>query len=228
MRIESNVRAVVARVNRLKDRDIPAALRAALKPEQWHEAARQEAERTLLALADPNQRAFIQDFLKTLMSGVFGNPGFYLRMRSPFNGSQTLVDYQAAHGVVKPSDLGQNLFQKDLQDFQALMTEWVEKEKNKDQRDAGKTDEEIGGFITRIMLTRDPTIRQARARAGLLPHIVDFLQRQQAMSKLDAAVVDAWLRAVLCAWRELAHSRFPELFHAALQTSMSELPMEGR
>jgi hypothetical protein len=224
MRIESNVSAVAQRVTRLINRDIPLAMQNTLKPALWREPARQEAQRTLEALAEAKDRHFIPDFIRTLQADVFGR-GFFLRMRSPFLGVQTLADYQAAKGVVTPADRGLSLFQKDVTAFEELMQDWVREEKHKDQRDAGKSDEEIAMFLSYIMLTPNPTARELAARAKLMPHIVDFLQRKQAEARLAAPLVDTWLRAVLCAWRNLVGRLFPELFREQLKAARGELPL---
>ena len=192
-----------------------------MQPDQWQKAAREEAERTLLAVAEPNQRQFIPEFLNTVTAALAGG-GLSVRMGSPFKGAQTLGDYQAARSAVRPGDLGMSLFQANVEEFRDLMTEWVEKEKKKDARDAGKSDEMIGEFISWIMLTPSPSIGQARARASLMPHIIDFLQRQQATTQLDAKITDTWLKAVLASWRGLVRARFPGLFCAAVRAGHPE------
>jgi len=227
MRLESNLYGVIARTERLTRRDIPLAMAAAVKPGQWRELAYTEAQRTLLALAEPTQRHFIEAFLRTLTVDVFGT-GFFIRMSSPFIAGHTLAEYQAARSAVKPSDLGQNLFQKDIAEFEQLMTEWVETEKRKDRRDQGKSDEEIGNFISFLMLTPSPTPREAAARKKLMPHILDFLQRKQGMSRLNPEVVDAWLRGVLAAWRAMVRAHFQDKFRAALRAATTELPLGAK
>jgi hypothetical protein len=62
MKIESNISAVIGRIERLKSRDIPQAM----APARWRELARQEADKTLLAIAEPTQREFIPQFIRTL------------------------------------------------------------------------------------------------------------------------------------------------------------------
>ena len=49
-------------------------------------------------------------------------------------------------------DLSQNLFLGEVQNFEEMLLEWVANEKNKDRRDAGKSDAEIAGLISWIML----------------------------------------------------------------------------
>ena len=240
MKIESNIGSVMQRVSRLKDRDIPAALKTALHPEQWRELAHKEAERTLLALALPSQREFIREFLQVLTVDVFGT-GFSLKMKTPFLGGMTLADYQAAGGVVSPGDLGTNLFEGGLNEFRDLMAEWVAEEKRKDQRDTGKTDDDIGRWLARELLNPDGghlvRVKDAQGnpqknagrevREVFMPYILDYLQRKQSLAQLDAATVDAWLRAVLCAWRGMVRELFPEIFRTALRSQIGELNLGG-
>jgi hypothetical protein len=76
MQISSNLAGVIGRVQRLRDRDIPAALARTLHPGNWTAAAKVAAEQTLLAIAQPAERQFIPDFIKTL-SGVTIEGGFW-------------------------------------------------------------------------------------------------------------------------------------------------------
>ena len=136
---------------------------------------------------------------------------------------QTMQDIQAARVAVNPVDLSQNLFLQEVQKFEDLMTQWVQTEKDKDRRDAGKTDEEIGNFISYVMLTPVPTPRMMEARVALMPHIADFLKRQQASARLDGATVETWLRAVVAAWRNLVRDLFPQRFCKELNAVRGEL-----
>jgi hypothetical protein len=43
-------------------------------------------------------------------------------------------------------------------------------------------------------------VKEAAARQKLMPYIVDFINRKQAMDRLDAATVEVWLRAVHEIW----------------------------
>lgn len=236
MRIESNISAVIGRVKRLKDRDIPTALRATMRPERWRELAEREARIALRANAQPGQMDFIEGFMDTLLVDVFGGTGFFFRMHTPFTAAQTLEDYRSAREAVSPGDLGLSLFQKDVTAFEQLMAEWVATEKDKDKRDAGKTDEEIGNWLAYVLLTPDGgrlLVKNSDKKENIgrpvrdvfLPYIVDFLQRKAAVARLDAATVDTWLKAVLAAWRRMVSDLFPEMFHRELMTARSELSL---
>jgi hypothetical protein len=225
MKFETNAGSVRDRIAQLRDGVIPQALNRTLQPERWRALARMEAESTLRAIADPAQALFIPNFISTLIAGMLPD-GFWLAMRSPFAMEQTVADFQAARAAVSPKDLGQNLFYQDLQRFDELITEWVATEKRKDARDAGKSDEEIGHFIAYLMLTPTPTPRERAAREKLMPHIVDFLQRRQAASRLPAEVVETWLRAVAVAWRIMICAHLPAMLKTELRATA--LPEEGR
>ena len=235
MVVTSNVKGVIARVSRLRDRDVQEAMHAALRPSNWQQPAYEAAEKTLTALAEQGEQQFIAPFLKTLTAEVFvgwHTPGFVLKMKAPFRMELTIADHQSGRGAVSPSDLGQNLFQKDWDAFKDLMAEWVATEKRKDQRDEGKSDQDIGDWIAYEMLAPDGggTVRSGKNRGAqvrdvFMPYITDFLKRKQGLSRLPAAKVDAWLRAVLAAWRLMVHDLFPGKFHAALQRARTELAL---
>lgn len=231
MDIESNISAVVARTQRLASRDIPAALQRALKPSPTLlQQARETAERTLLALAKPNQRAFVPAFLETIVNGIFGT-GFFVRMKNPFPTPKSVQDFQAARSAVSPQDLSQNLFLKSVQEFEQMMEEWVATEKDKDQRDAGRSDADIGNFISFVMLTpmggnlivRSGPNKGRTVREVLSPHITEFLQRRQSRETLTPGTVDIWLRAVLAAWCALFRRILPERIMVELKAARTEL-----
>lgn len=224
MRVESNIAGVIGRVERLRRHDIPAALKQALDPAKWLELAWREAERTLWALAKPEQWTHVPRFLETLKALPVAD-GFRLRMRTPFLASATLTDLQAARAAVSPRDLNENLFLGRVQQFEEWITEWVEKEKRRDARDANKSNEEISQFISYLMLTPQPTPAELEARRKLMPHIMDWIQRRQGRDKLDAATVDAWLRAVLAAWRRMVQAHFGEMFRKEFRAVRTELAM---
>jgi hypothetical protein len=222
MRIESNIAAVIGRVNRLKTHDIPTAMKRALNPAKWRDLAYQEAQATLWALATAEQKQHVDAFLTTLKALPLPE-GFVLQMRTPFITAASLLDFQSARAALSPADLSQNLFLGNVQQFEEWVTEWVTTEKNKDSRDTGKTDEEIGDFISYLMLTPNPTPRELAARQKLAPHIVDFIKRRQAQDRLDDATVETWLLAVLKTWRNLVADHFGEIFRREFRAVRSEL-----
>lgn len=220
MKINHNIGSVVARLNRLQAA-VPVAAAKALQQAAWLVDARELAERTLLSLATPDQRQFVPMFVATVVAGVLEG-GMFLRMRNPFPPAQTLPDIQAARAAVSNQDLGGNLFLKQVQDFESLLEEWVATEKDKDKRDAGKTDEEIASLLSWILLgSHEPGSRAAVAQHKLTPHIAQFLARRQ--SRLDAPTSNLWLRTVLMAWRELVALKFPERFRAELRSAREQL-----
>ena len=234
MQFKSNIAAVISRTKRLQSHDIPSAMKRACDPGYWQKLAYDEAKATLAALATADQKQYIEGFLNTLKSLPLG-VGFALRMNSPFPPAQTIDDMAAARAAVSPSDLSQNLFLKELQQVEDWIVDWVQTEKNKDQRDAGKTDEEIASFISYAMFAPDGArlVVQNGPNKGrlvrdvFLPHIEDFLKRKQSSARLSAEVVDAWLRAILSAWRNLVRDLFPQKFHTELLAVRGELALAG-
>jgi hypothetical protein len=103
----------------------PAGHGFGLVPSRWKECSRQEAEKTLLAIAEPARREFIPQFLRTLEVGsTESRPtiGLLFRTSSPFRAAQKLSDFQAARSVISPSELGRNLFMKDVTAFEDLIS----------------------------------------------------------------------------------------------------------
>ena len=101
MQISSNLAGVIGRAQRLRDRDIPAAMARTLHPGNWAAAAKVVAEQTLLAIAQPAERQFIPDFIKTLSWATIEG-GFCLRLNSPFGDEKLLEDCRFGARGVKP------------------------------------------------------------------------------------------------------------------------------
>ncbi len=226
MKIESNLAGVIERMQRLH-RAVPAALARTLAPDGlapngWAPAARKLAEDTLLTLAQPRERIFIQQFVRTVEAAVLGG-GFVLRMRPPFAPAQTLESLQAARAGFPAG--GNNLFQQPVREFEDLLTDWVANVKDKTKVDAGKTDAEIAEFISYALISpggADLTVKSgpnqgARVRDVFTPHIAKYLADRQAERRLPEATVDAWLRAVLAAWQQLVTVRGPQEFLRRLE-----------
>ena len=248
MRIESNVAGVLQRTARLRDRDIPAAMARALRPDQWAAALRFEADLTLMALASPKERGFIPAFIETLVTGPFSN-GFFARMRSPFAPD---IPYQIAPQANMPPPVGGGGHYDALQippgtdafsEFLGRMLEWVETEKDwVVERDGEKnmdTTIDKADWIAYVMLTPEggelvvaegPNAGK-RVRDVFMPYIVQFLQEQEPKKRpgkqLDAATVDEWLRAVLATWRTLLRSRFPTVLRKELRLARAERVVQG-
>lgn len=222
MRIESNIKGVQDRLSRYQ-RAIPVAMQRANAAPEWAAEAQELAHKTLTALATPEQKPFIAEFVQTVRHGLWEG-GFNLRMRSPFPPATSLAQFQAAGQAVQARDLSQNLFLGEVQNFEEMLLEWVANEKNKDRRDAGKSDAEIAGLISWIMLGQHaPGTKAAAAQAKLTPHIADFIARQNQQNRLDAVTVDRWLRAVLQAWRLLVLTQLPQKFKRELRATRGEL-----
>jgi hypothetical protein len=227
--IESNIAGVLERARR-RPRDIREAMQRTLQPEEWLEQAREEARRTLWALAaEPrpgmrDERGLVDSFLDTVMAS--GIPaGFILRMRNPIPPVLGVEDFAMARDLQGGGDLrrqgygGQaNLFSELANQFDQMMTDWVADEKEKDKRDEGKTDEEIGEWISYLMLTPDSKlsaepsgpgrVSEQEAKRRLLPHIVKYIESRQQDGRLSNETINAWLLAVLACWGALVRREF--------------------
>jgi hypothetical protein len=233
MILKSNIVGVISRTMRLRNHDIPAAMKASLDISRWETMAFETAEKTLSAIAQPGQEAYVRKFLTTLRGTSLVN-GFILQMRTPFGEAMTVEDATRARSVVNPVDrihgpAGGNLFLGSVDRFEAMVTEWVAEEKDKDKRDmyhgAFKPDWEIGAFISWILLAPNPSPKRRKAIDALMPHIADFIRRKQEEDRLDVATSEAWLKAVLAAWCKMVRVHFGAIFKAELDKQRSDLAL---
>jgi hypothetical protein len=212
--IESNIAGVLERARR-RPRDIREAMTRTLQPEEWLELARLEAQRTLWALAGQDEWRLVDSFLDTVMAS--GIPaGFILRMRNPIPPVLGVSDFAMARDLQTAGQA--NLFSELANQFDQMMTDWVATEKEKDKRDEGKTDEEIGEWISYLMLTPDSKlsdepsgpgrVSEREAKRRLLPHIVKYIESRQQEGRLSNETISAWLLAVLAAWSALVRREF--------------------
>ncbi|HEV2329024.1 MAG TPA: hypothetical protein VGY56_09585 [Verrucomicrobiae bacterium] len=238
LQIASNVDSVIERTRKLRA-DIPAAMQKALAPDLWLAQARDVAERTLLAISEPEQRKYIQPFVNTVSAQLAGIT-LSLKMRSPFQASssdQMIEDARAAAASLTPKEIvetrGLSLFMKQVENFEAIVLEWVQGDmpnentgapvpypdetgKRKDARDWGKTDEEIARFISHLLLTPDPTKGELAAREKLEPHIAKYIANRLS-SQLSEAIVEIWLKGVMAAWRAMLCAAYPARLHSLLK-----------
>ncbi len=236
-KIESNIESVIGRTQKIK-RDIPLAMQEALAADLWIAQARQVALRTLLAIAAPEERKFIQPFVNTVSAEIVGT-ALSLKMRSPFtlNTPDKVLDTaRAAAAALTPKEIvqtrGLSLLMQPVENFEAMILESVqgtlqtdnekdfpypdELAKRKDARDWGKTDEEVARFISHLLLTPDPTDGERKAREALEPHIAKYIANRLS-GELNEAVAEVWLKAVVAAWRALLRSAYPDRLHAILK-----------
>ena len=232
MKIDSNIQGVLDRLKR-RPRDIRQAMTRALAPAEWDERLRLEAKRTLWALAKPNvglapgEWEFVNAFIQTVMMAPFFN-GFLARMSNPMPPVLAVEDFMMARGLqtrAMSQGGGPTLFSDFLNQFDQMMTDWVATEKRKDRRDADKPDEDIGHFIGYLLLTPDANLsdQEQKAKAKLLPHLVDYLTRRQTEKRLNAETINAWLLAVLAAWSALVRREFPDRLRAHLGALRADL-----
>lgn len=216
MTLTTNISGVMDRLRR-QPRDIQTALQATLAPSAWVEAMKLEAQKTLWAIALPEEWQQVKLFI-TVTDKLAG--GFYSAMNNPIPPVMAIEDFAIVnHMQLTDGQRGPNLFSNLLNQFDELMTQWVATEKDKDKRDQGKSDEEIGRWIGHLLLTPDGQLseKERSAKAGFLRHIPQWLEKQQNAKRLSNETVNAWLLAVLAAWKALVLREFPSRFKSSLQ-----------
>lgn len=229
MRLDSNLSGVIRQTERLIQR-IPKAMEQALHPDRWRDDARTLAFNTLNAIAQTNEAVYVGQFVATLEAAVLAGGGLSLKLRSPFPPVATLTAAQQARTLLDPSHGFSSLFLGPVQEMEAFILEWVATQKDKDQRDAGKSDQDIADFISYVLLSpggANVIVSSGKnkgryARETLMPHLEEFLQQQQR-GRLAPETVTLWLRAVLAAWRHLLRLKYPARVRAELRAMKGEL-----
>ncbi|HTV62268.1 MAG TPA: hypothetical protein VMH30_06835 [Verrucomicrobiae bacterium] len=114
MQISSNLAGVIGRAQRLRDRDVPAAMARTLLPGNW-----MAAEQTLLVVAQPAERQFIPDFIKTPSVATIGGsfPCAWIHHSAMKNCWKIAGSARAA---LSPDDLSQSLFLDRVQEFENI------------------------------------------------------------------------------------------------------------
>lgn len=215
--IDTNLDAVIERTRRLPER-IQGAMHRASLPLRWQDEAREAAEKMLLALASPVDAPHVPLFVRTVVASALpgGNAGFVLSMRNPTPRVNDLLNnvsrMLSGDNPLRDLQVGANRAM-----LQELILDWVREAKDKDQRDAGKSDEEIAGLISYIMFSPRLEERGMEAREALTPHIVDFLREKLIDLRVAPETVDEWLRAVLAAWKQWAGPRWLEVVREELK-----------
>lgn len=203
--------------------DVWAASQRALAPPFWLATFREAAEQVVFNLADKAHLRFIKDFVYAITAVIF-NGELVTQINPP----------QFSQMAAQPNLPGSGAPQYDKlevkrggwREFLAEVTEWVETEKRWDlERDGEKIRPNIlekADWLAHLMVNPNPTPEEGQARDALLPHIVEFIQRQHLQDRLPAEVVDVWLRAVIRAWRPLVADIFPHRFQAELAALRSQ------
>jgi hypothetical protein len=223
VRIESNLAEVISRL-RQHQADIPVAIERTLQPDTWIELAKQSAEKVILALAQPKERAYVPDFVRAVTAVAFN--GLLLTLDAP---AYTRVAAQMNLPGVSTGTFGPlSIPNQDLIAFEQLVQEWVETEKRWDvERDGPKNEltvYEKAQWVSYILLAPnlstvalDPKRgSEQEARDALLPHVLAFIQKQQQKAGLAPETADLWLRAVLLQWTALVQAEFPIRLRATL------------
>ena len=252
MEILTNLAGVMGQVARLKAH-VPMAAGRALHPDVWEPVAHGVADRTMRALAKPEEQRHVPLVLATLMAVVFPPEGLSLSMHRP--GPESGPRLRLPEQLLGPEHLGAAgewgpyMFAMPIPEFKELILKWVETRqeeggKRRDARDAEKTDEEIASYVADVMLSPNKQAQDARRR--LLPHILGWLKQQgEAFGwdpkspeshageagfldlingvELKAESLDLWLRAVLAAWRVMVLAGFEPRFRQELLKMQDEL-----
>ena len=251
MQFKSNIAAVISRTKRLQSHDIPSAMKRALNPAYWSKLAYAEAEKTLDGLAAKEQKQFVAPFLRTLKSLALEPAGFALTLGPviPADASDWIGVQQQLPGV-GDGKYAPLEFKTDgaEQEFRKLVDTWVETEKRwKPVRDQYGGDGEFNAaniaskskFISYLLISPDLSttastpgrMSETAARDKLMLPVVEWIRakmsEQHPQAVLDVETIDAWLRAVLSAWRNLVRDLFPQKFHTELLAVRGELALAG-
>lgn len=224
MKVTGNLKEIIGQVTDLKTR-VPQAVVAALNPEKWIARAQETAEATLIGLAEANEVALVPEFARTVTAALWeGDAGFVLSIR---NSRRALTDtLKAAPGIRAArsnSDLGMGLFDRPWLEFEQTILEWVQTPEVKggkrlDERDAGKTDEEIAQHIALVLISPRLNDKGLPVGEALTPHVAEFLRaKEQQRAGLSPERVDEWLRAVLAAWRRMVEAEWTRRIRAELR-----------
>jgi len=191
VQIQTNLVGVIGQVQRLKAH-VPMAAGRALSPEIWEPVAYGTADRTMRALAKPDETRHIPLFLATLMATVFPPEGLSLFMAKP--GPEAGPRLRAPEQILGPDhagtagEWGPYMFSMPIPEFKELIQKWVETPqedggKRRDERDAEKSTEEIASYVADVLLSPNKQAQEARKR--LLPHILEWLKKNGEAAGLD-------------------------------------------
>jgi hypothetical protein len=216
-----NINAVIAQLERLRA-DIPKAVERALAWEKWIERAGEVAEATLNGLSTPDEQRWVRPFVEAIQGFVLhGQVGFGLKLASPLPRLRSLLNEAVAARATgaTAAEAMTGLFGRSIRELEEAILEWVQTEKDKDERDLGKSDEEIARLLTYVLIAPDLGPAGVQARQGLMRHIVPWLQREQeSAAGLPPETVDLWLRAVLAAWTAMVRAEVVGRIRAELKS----------
>lgn len=234
--VSSNIAGVIERTRAYRDR-IPGAMQRALQPALWIDEARLVARSTLAALADETTRGLIEPFLREVMAEW--KDGLCLTMRMPFEAGLKGGGLSLGSIVDKARDRFLPLFSEsflaDRTTAREVIHQWVLDEKDIDERDHGKTTDQITDGLMAILFggrrswereLASQELLKTEAEAG--PHLggglrlVDYFAAHPLTRDDGGAVMKAkieeWLLAVLAAWKTMMAAQYPERLRAELNT----------
>lgn len=199
----------IGQLERFEER-IPFALSRATDPKRWVDRARKRANEVMSELAENGEEQALVPKLAGQITAAFwggggdgggagtaGSFGMVWKLDVPEEG----LDVGSTLRSEATGDLFRGSNIQNLNRLQEYLLDWVRLEKNKDQRDAGLTDEQIARRILHILIGTGP--KQNEARDKLMPHIQAFID-QQAKETLGDSKLARWLNAILDAWADLA------------------------
>ena len=264
MKLKSNIGQVKARLQRLQA-GLPEAAAAAVEPNYWLPRLERVTLATLRAQwaleRNVQTRARYEHLtpliVSTLHAEALGRAhhafvldlglvdigrGLDIEGAADYNlGSRTPTGRSKQYAVEGPNGkqwiqpAGSLQQEQNLQAARQAVLDWVRLEKNRDERDAGLTDEEIASRLEEILGISDRAVPRDRTAAmnEAAEHLAGAIQRwldgegESPPVKTDAlplpdlqpAVIHSWLVAVLLAWQAFFRSHFRQ----KVQTELNKL-----
>jgi hypothetical protein len=186
------------------------------EPKSWRDAARAKASEVLLKLAKTEEeRALALKYAKQVTVGYWGAGGMEWTLIEPDQGELNILE---AIKLEKSGPLIGWANRDKAQRVADLILEWVEQEKRKDERDAGKSDPQIRNRLMQIIFGPFTPERES-ARDALLPHLQEFADAQGEGLSEERRV--EWLTAVLEGWVELVMELAPTRIRKAIAAAWS-------
>ena len=245
MRLSSNISQVIRRLERLQA-GLPEAVKAALDPAYWGPRLEVVTLKTLQAMfaqeRDVQARARLdrmaQQIAETLIA-VARPEGILIRCWLPPDSVKSFTLTSAAEfnlkqrtpmGRMRKWAMPDAAGEANLASARQTVLDWVALEKNRDERDAGLTDEEIADRLMEILGLSDRAIPRERtpemdmAAVALTDAIQSWLsgegqsppttKMQDAApvnpGTLDPAMARQWLGAVMEAWKAFVRAHLKE------------------
>lgn len=230
--LTSNIEAVQHRLARRTDQ-VELAVRSALSANLWKGLLRHEAERTLYAIAQVGEQAFVARFV----AGVMVVPetaglGWLASLSQPWPKGGPVWPVQPTLPGTVGAKFDPIAVDERAGGFSRLLGdvyEWVNEEKRwVPERDGAKNYLSVmhkADEFTYLLIAPVLTEKQVQARDALLPHIMEFTNRrhQQQRAGLPPERIELWLRSVVAAWVELVRRNLPAIVQDRYERLRKEL-----